>query len=112
VSTDANTGESLLAVLPTFIKEVGLVGRTVLPIVVESSSACFFANLITDPAVIASVDFTCVSMFSPSSRSFTMLCQDRLNKLADKDALNAFLEEKDGIVCVLPMFVGLKGSIC
>jgi hypothetical protein len=31
-------------------------------------------------------------------------------KLADKDTLNAFLDLKDGIVRVLPMFVGLKGQ--
>jgi hypothetical protein len=31
-------------------------------------------------------------------------------KLADKDTLNAFLDYKDGIVRVLPMFIGLKGQ--
>ncbi len=31
-------------------------------------------------------------------------------KLADKDTLNSFLDQKDGIVRVLPMFVGLKGQ--
>ncbi len=31
-------------------------------------------------------------------------------KLADKDPLNAFLDEKDGIVRVLPMFNFLQGQ--
>jgi len=31
-------------------------------------------------------------------------------ELADKDMPNAFLEEQDGIVRVLPMFIGLKGQ--
>ena len=47
------------------------VGRMVLPVFVESSSARFFADLRTDPAVNASLDPTRVSMLSPSSRSFT-----------------------------------------
>ncbi len=49
------------------------VGRTVLPVVVKSSSALLFAALITDPAMIVLVDFTHVSMLLPLSRSFTML---------------------------------------
>ena len=31
-------------------------------------------------------------------------------ELADEDALNAFLDEKDGIMRVLSMFVRLKGQ--
>ena len=57
----------------------------VLPVVVESSSAGFFANLRTDSAMIASVDCTRVSMLSPSARVTWV-------KLTDEDALNAFLD--------------------
>ncbi len=40
-------------------------------VVAVSSSALFFAALMTEPAMIASVDFTS-SRLSPSSRSFSM----------------------------------------
>jgi len=62
-------------------------------VIVKSWSARFFADLRTDPAVIASVDCTRVSMMSPSSRSFTMPLPGSLGKkLADEDTLNAFLD--------------------
>ncbi len=48
------------------------VGRKVLLVVVESLFACFFDDLRTDPAVIASEDCTRMSMLLPSLRSITM----------------------------------------
>jgi hypothetical protein len=47
-------------------------GRTVLPVIAVSLSALFFAALMTEPAVIASVDLTSMSRLLPSLRSFSM----------------------------------------
>ncbi len=47
-------------------------GRMVVPVDAVSLSALFFAALMMEPAVIASVDFTNVSRLLPSSRSFSM----------------------------------------
>ena len=53
-----------------------MVGRMVLPVVVESASARFFADLRTDLAVIASVDCTRVSVLGSA------VCPQYLRDLA------------------------------
>ena len=64
-----------------------------MPVIVVSSSARFFADLRTDPAVIALVECTRVSMLSPLSSSFTMpYARVTWVELADEDTLNAFFD--------------------
>ncbi len=70
------------------------VGRTVLPVVVESLSACFFADLRTDPAVIASVDciYSREYVVAVVEKFYHAFARVTWIKLADEDTLNAFLD--------------------
>ncbi len=77
----------------------------VLPVVAVSSSTLFYAALMTEPAVIASVDFTSMSRLLPLSRSFSMPLPGllRLNWLMSP-CLMPFCNSR------MAMFICLKGQ--
>ncbi len=86
------------------------VGRTVLPVFVESLSARFFADLRTDPAVIGLVEYSREYVVAIVKQFYHAIARVTWVELADEDTLNAFLDEKDGIMRVLPMLVCVKGQ--
>jgi hypothetical protein len=95
-----------------FICEV-MVARMVLLVVFVSLSTCFFAALITEPAMIALVDFDeCEEIVAIVEQFLHAIARARVAwvKLADENVLDAFLQYQDSIVIALPMIVCLEGQ--